>query len=353
MQPFYVITVGEKRMNFKAAVLVILFLSVIARSLSPVEGSSDVIRVPRDYPTIQDAIDAASPGDTIVVSKGLYAEGQIKVTKPLTLIANGKVTVDGLQRRWGVFYVTSDNVTIKGFTVTNGGYAGIYLPWGAANCVVENNVITKSLHGIQVDGQRNIIKQNKVVDNSGDGFILHGVFNIIEQNTITDNRYSGISLWLSSYNIIRKNVIKESFDGGIRLQHSSYNNISGNIIMQNDRVGIWLYESAYNTVMGNVVINNNGTGISSAGGGCNLIEENKVVGNARDGISMYVIWYGNVVKRNRVNGNARYGISVRLGTSNSIIRENTVLHNNDFDLYWDRTGTGNVWIENVYKTKSW
>ncbi|NIO37318.1 hypothetical protein GTO27_06385 [Candidatus Bathyarchaeota archaeon] len=100
-------------MHFKASVLVILFLSVVTFSLFPVEADSDVIRVPRDYLSIQEAVDAASPGDTIVVSRGYYAEGRINVTKPLTLIADGKVTVDGLQRRMGVFHVTSSKVTIK------------------------------------------------------------------------------------------------------------------------------------------------------------------------------------------------------------------------------------------------
>jgi pectin methylesterase-like acyl-CoA thioesterase len=46
-----------------------LFLAVAA-------GSADAatINVPANFPTIQGAIDAALPGDTIVVAKGVYEE---------------------------------------------------------------------------------------------------------------------------------------------------------------------------------------------------------------------------------------------------------------------------------------
>ena len=44
---------------------------------------ADVIDVPGDYPTIQEAIDAASDGDTVMVAPGLY--GSVVIDKSLTL----------------------------------------------------------------------------------------------------------------------------------------------------------------------------------------------------------------------------------------------------------------------------
>ena len=47
-------------------------------------AASHVIVVPRDYPTIQAAVDAAAPGDTINVRSGTYTE-ELVIGKDLTL----------------------------------------------------------------------------------------------------------------------------------------------------------------------------------------------------------------------------------------------------------------------------
>jgi len=46
----------------------------------PPTAIAATIYVPDDYPTIQAAVDAANPGDTIIVSPGIYTE-QIIIKK--------------------------------------------------------------------------------------------------------------------------------------------------------------------------------------------------------------------------------------------------------------------------------
>jgi hypothetical protein len=56
---------------------------------------ADTIRVPADQGTLQDAIDAAAPGDTILISKGTYDENPVIDNKQdLTLKAKGNVVLN-------------------------------------------------------------------------------------------------------------------------------------------------------------------------------------------------------------------------------------------------------------------
>jgi Right handed beta helix region len=79
--------VPELRRHRVHAIIYILITSVIpACPLVPGRGTSATIHVPRDYPTIQSAIDAASEGDVIVISPGIYMES-VTLDKSVTVRA--------------------------------------------------------------------------------------------------------------------------------------------------------------------------------------------------------------------------------------------------------------------------
>jgi len=69
--------------------LLFSFLLVFEFSLVSVRASDEVIRVPSDYPTIQEAVDAAFAGGIIVVDDGIYYE-HVLVNKTLTLIGQNR-----------------------------------------------------------------------------------------------------------------------------------------------------------------------------------------------------------------------------------------------------------------------
>ena len=401
-------------MNRKAAVLAILFLLVIVHSLSPVEADSDVIRVPHDYPTMQEAVDAASPGDTIILSEGWYSEGEIKVYKPLALIAEGDVIVDGewlypwwepRDRMSAVFLVTSDNVTIRGFTVVDtSGYL-----WGAAgillydeesgrlvnNCKIEQNRFQRNWFGVFVIGFNNTVKENTFEHNDYD-VVLGGLgadesgFNVVENNafsgtvgvnpnsncnTIKRNSIvntNGVGMYLgpgTHHNLIMKNVITDSLRG-IDIVGSHNNTVTGNTISGTEYSGIYVYNylnmsSEFNVIMGNTVSNNGHAGtwgdhVCIWGGHAgiylhevsrNIIKKNMVRDN-REGIYL-ASSNCNIVEKNIVMKNTRYGIAVTMKSECNTINENVAFHNHEFDLYWDGTGTDNIWTKNRYKSKNW
>lgn len=73
-----------KRLVLRSLVLVV---AVALSPLSPERADARRRFVPKDYPTLQAAIDAASPGDTLWVSAGVY-RGPFTLKKPLILFAD-------------------------------------------------------------------------------------------------------------------------------------------------------------------------------------------------------------------------------------------------------------------------
>lgn len=73
-------------------VLGLFATSFVMLGLLSVAAAAGQIDVPGTYPTIQDGINAASPGDVIIVSGGTYAP--IIIDKPLTILGNPSATID-------------------------------------------------------------------------------------------------------------------------------------------------------------------------------------------------------------------------------------------------------------------
>jgi plastocyanin len=98
-------------------------------ALRPVKQASGVTRrVPEDHRTIQAAVDAARPGDLILVGPGVYRE-EVKVTIP-SLVIRGRdrnqVVVDGEFRRPNAISITADGVAVENLTVRNALVNGLF-----------------------------------------------------------------------------------------------------------------------------------------------------------------------------------------------------------------------------------
>ncbi len=101
---------------------------VLAAGLTTTVGA-DTINVPGDYPTIQAGIDAAQPGDTVLVADGVYAGGGNKnldfYGKAITVrSANGPesciIDCEGQGRAFYFHSGESHMSVVDGFTITNG-----------------------------------------------------------------------------------------------------------------------------------------------------------------------------------------------------------------------------------------
>ncbi|HLV81630.1 MAG TPA: hypothetical protein VKT32_15185, partial [Chthonomonadaceae bacterium] len=66
-----------------------LAAGALALAAGPLMAGANTIHVPTDYPTIQQGVNAANPGDTVQVAAGTYIE-QVVINTPITLAGAGQ-----------------------------------------------------------------------------------------------------------------------------------------------------------------------------------------------------------------------------------------------------------------------
>lgn len=240
---------------------------ILAISFLVAPGQSATLLVDRggsNYTSIQAAIDAASPGDTIVVNPGTYNEC-IDVDKKLVLRGIDMPVVSAVGRgdiySWAITLSANDTV-LEGFAATNAtNMAGD--PSGGA--------------GILVLSDGNIIKGNYIYGNYGSGIqLLNASRNVIEGNNIA-NRFGIVTN--SHDNLIRHNEIHDSIDG-LAIINSDHNIVMGNNI-SNNRLGMALNYAKDNIIAGNAIINSSNIAIQLDTTSNNTVAGNSFSGNQK------------------------------------------------------------------------
>jgi len=304
---------------------------------------------------LQAAIDAAAPGDTLLVSAGVY--DRITISKSLNLIGDGAVILAG--ERDACVDVRADQVSITGFVIRNGFY-GIKLS-NVKGCRISNNTVINCVQpGIALlFSDHNIVQGNNASFNGLGGEGWYGIYlsnsnhNQILNNVASNNGAYGIDLFPScSNNTIAGNTLQRNMYGLYMFTDCADNLIEGNLMSGNTNSGLDMrFNCHHNKVINNTIANNVVAGITLMSSAQNLIQGNSIDANGRYGLQIQSGSNDNVIVNNTVS-ESQTGIFLE-GTGNriysNIIAENIVQAEDRDSNIWhaDYPEGGNLWSDYI------
>jgi hypothetical protein len=249
------------------------------------------ITVPDDYSTIQQAIDASSSGDLIIVKQGRYYESINFKGKNIILTSSSpyeeqiveNTIIDANNKQSVVVFNSGETAeaVLTGFTITGGNaYQGGGVNIEQASPIIKNNIITNnnaSMYGggIYCIGASPVIMNNRIINNSseagvGGGLSLQQCDAVLSNNVIAHNfsLYGGSAiLWYGGTCTLTNNTIANNDSPfnwvsiGLIIDAIYPSMVKNNIIAFNNHgIGMWTpHESPFtNFKYNDVYANTNG-----------------------------------------------------------------------------------------------
>lgn len=318
-----------------------------------------VINVPKDYMSIQKAVEAAYPGDTVHVASGIYYEN-VTIDKSLSLIGekSSSTIIDG-HGNGTVIQVLAPYVNICGFTVQNGDY-GISLHSGD-NTIANNTILNNSEGLVLMYSARNTLRNNNMTDNKFNfnlvGESLSDLTNDIDASNMVDGK--PVYYWVKQHNG------EIPLDAGFVAVIDSTNITVKDLDLKNNGQGV-LFAYAQNCTIERVNVSINRWGILLLESNGDNVFDNNIVDNEYNidlwhcqntvvkgntvlkGTDGFYLWRSdkNVIINNTITNNTRYGVLVEFSVANTfsgnIVSNNAkgallvwsgfnILRNNDID----------------------
>jgi nitrous oxidase accessory protein len=225
--------------------LTILFIFFVlpAWSRTIVVGPAESIK------TVKAGFSAAVNGDTVLLKKGVYKEGNLQLTKSIFFIGEAGAVLDG-EHKNEILTISGEGIVVKGIRFQYSGYssmndyASIKLV-DASFVLVENNVIDQAYFAIH---------------------IANSTYCVVRNNTITgltkteQTSGNGIHLWKCENMLVKGNTVQGHRDG-IYFEFVTHSTIEDNNSFNNIRYGLHFMFSNNDSYIGNT-FTGNGAGVA-------------------------------------------------------------------------------------------
>ncbi len=201
------------------------------------------------FHSIREALQIAKDGDVIHVQAGVYKEGELIITKSVTIKGSKESILDG-EHKTSVLVVRANGVYIQGLTIRNSGYSDLHELSGirlenVSRCRIEGNYFYDNYFGIYLANSRHC----KILHNRVEG--------LAKTETSSGN---GIHLWKSEYNLLIGNHVSGHRDG-IYFEFVKHSSIISNLSELNLRYGLHFMFSDDDSYRFNI-FRNNGSGVA-------------------------------------------------------------------------------------------
>ena len=157
------------------------------------------------YESVEAAVAASGPGDTVAVCQGTY-DGNVTVTTPglsLRAVNDSGVVLDGGQALDAGVRVQADRVDVDGFTIRNYTEAGVFV--GADRPLQDVSVTNNTISGIYrfsffrfnpgihlEDARSARVTDNRVTDSGSGVWLIGSSGSTVARNTVRENGYLGV-----------------------------------------------------------------------------------------------------------------------------------------------------------------
>ncbi len=332
-------------------------------AFDPVTESGVATVGEQSFDSVQRAVDAAEPGETVRL-RGRFDDRVVVNTTGVTVTAapDARAVIDGGQEG-DVLTIAAANVTVRDLWIRNSGMdtstndAGVWID--APNVTVADSRLTEITFGVWVDGVDDATLRNNT---------------IVGRESVTPRSYrgNGVQLWKTTGTLLEDNRITDARDGiyyswasdvtargntlwdlryGVHYMYSHRNRLVNNTAVDND-VGYALMLSEEIAVVNNTAANNTGTsghGLLLKRIDYSTIRGNTLVDNQRGIYSLNSA--DNEIRDNLVLGN-RIGFHLTAGTSGERVVGNSFVGNGRHvqavtsDTHvWNGSGRGNYWSD--------
>jgi parallel beta-helix repeat protein len=243
-----------------------------------------------DFTWIQEVINNASDGDTILVYSGIYYENVV-INKSVTLKGIGQPVVDANSSDSAIT-LTADGITLVGFNATNSGssWRDVGIKVTSNNNTITGNNVGNNNEGIRLEGSSNNIINGNIFVNDGLS-VDNSYHNTVEGNTVNDKPLvyledaldytvedAGQVILVNCNNITVENLDLSYTRFGITLWKTEDSKVLNNTV-SNNYYGISLGDSRNNTIGDNIVCNNRDKGILLYCSGNNHLYLNNFINN--------------------------------------------------------------------------
>lgn len=298
--------------------------------------------VNKPFLTIEEAVQKASPGDTIFIDSGFYFASTDEIRMAVITLNRPQLNMEGAGPNKTIIQmpanedefqcgikIEAEKTKLQNLSI-KGGTMGVFIH--RANEVIIRNVITEGQtdHGFLLDGtQESEISRCQAQKSGFRGFqIINSAFNKIHNNISQDNENAGFCLIRSTNNYLQQNIAQNNSMSGFYINGwNQSNRFENNQAISNALGGFYLNQESEKNQLKNNLSQGNGVGVSINNSHGNVIVGNQISSNIGNGIVFKSGSQANQAINNQLKNNKEHQIRVSEEDAEKNQIENNVIEN--------------------------